>query len=234
MELLKTGPDGHRFAQEDNPLLWEFLSRTWTNDYEDCSHASALRGRYACVIPTRAAIDLLVGLSPTIELGCGTAYWAYLVQTAGGIMLPVDKFPLRPARTGKLRWFDQPEGEWPECYTAVTRGDESILDNDEFSSVTLMLCHPPKEGERPLGTDALRKFKGNYLVYIGEPKILGEGRFIGTEMNGTTILSDATTEARTGSQAFHALLEQEWNLELELPLPNWVGSYVRLCVYSRR
>lgn len=73
---------------------------------------------------------------------------------------------------------------------------------------TLFLCWPPY-GEI-MAWEALVYYKGSTLVYVGE----GQG-------------------GCTGNDAFHELLDAQWEERLSLYLPNWQGIRDTLTVYQR-
>jgi hypothetical protein len=73
---------------------------------------------------------------------------------------------------------------------------------------TLMLCWPPYD--TPMAAMALRRFKGDTVVYIGE----GGG-------------------GATGDGDFHEMLERWEEVEL-VALPQWPGIRDYLYVYSRK
>ena len=49
--------------------------------------------RYSYVLPQPHLIALLAFYSPLIELGAGTAYWAYLLELAGADIIAYDQAP---------------------------------------------------------------------------------------------------------------------------------------------
>lgn len=112
--------------------------------------------RFAWAVPNDDAIEELVKLSPLIEIGAGSGYWAKLLSEKGGQVAAFDDFSWH--KDGKQHF----EKQWFE----VQNGDErKILD---FPKETLFLCFPPKNS--PLASHALALYKGNTLAYVGEPR----------------------------------------------------------------
>lgn len=102
--------------------------------------------KYAWAIPNQQIIDALVKLSPIIEIGAGSGYWASLIKSSGGEIQAFDSHP------------------WLYPYFEVKEGSEEVL--KEHKVKTLFLCWPPY-GEK-MAYRSLKLFKGNNLVYIGE------------------------------------------------------------------
>jgi len=133
----------------------------WTSLSERYGARREAARRYAWAVPSDAALDALAGLSPIIEVGAGTGYWAALLRDRGVDVLAFDIAPRDPA--------NHHHGDSP-LWTNVERADAEVagLHPDR----TLFLCWPPYD--EPMGATALRAYiaaGGHTLVYIGE----GEG-----------------------------------------------------------
>lgn len=91
-------------------------------------------------------------------------------------------------------------------FTVVHKGgpESAVLHPD----CTLLLIWPPYATS--MAHDALRAYAGETVVYIGE----GEG-------------------GCTGDDAFHDLLEAEWEMVAEHPVPQWYGLHDYLWIYRR-
>lgn len=138
-----------------NDPLSQFL--TETGQWRIREHLDQWRVRdelvrkYSWAVPSEAAIKHLVSLSPLIEIGAGTGYWAYLIREAGGEIVAFDEFPY---------CNDQANNKWSE----VLKGDENkVLD---FPNHTLFLCWPPNKS--PMAYNCLKNYKGDKLVFVGE------------------------------------------------------------------
>jgi hypothetical protein len=65
--------------------------------------------------------------------------------------------------------------------------------------------------ERHMSNRALASFKGNRLIYIGQPR-----------------------GGITGSDLFHRMLARDWNCVLKTRTPNFRGKNTSLYLYTRR
>lgn len=137
-----------------NCYLQEFKNKGEDTWKITSSTRQELVRKYSWAVPNDEAIELLVSLSPVIEVGAGTGYWASLVKTAGGEIVALDKDP------HKNDWV---EGNW-------TRVDKFTsyyqLRKKDYDNHTLFLCWPPYADS--MAFDCLKKYKGNQLVYVGE------------------------------------------------------------------
>lgn len=135
----------------------EYLQALQSTEYDQFLGGYSLLKRvdfvktYSWAIPNDEAIAYLVSVSPIIEIGAGSGYWAYLIQQAGGKILPFDINPY------KNNWC---EAKWTEV--ALGSADTVI----EYPTHTLFLCWPPYK--EPLAYDALVNYSGNRVIYIGE------------------------------------------------------------------
>lgn len=101
--------------------------------------------RYAWAIPNETAISRLVDLSPIVEMGAGSGYWAYEIERRGGTVHAYDN--------------DPPDETW----APVTVGTPDVLSG---YTEPLLLCWPPY-GE-PMAREAIEEHCGETVVYIGE------------------------------------------------------------------
>jgi hypothetical protein len=202
----------------DNPYLEEFV-KTIPPDAEEArvrkQERFAMCGRYAWSVPTDEAIEALVRHSPLVELGAGTGYWAWLVRNAGGDIVAYDVNP--PGQPGENTWHSEAR----TCFTPVGSGSIEVL--SDHVDRTLVLCWPPySDQDRPttlagkkahlrecMGYQALRHWKGERFVYIGEWRCC------------------------TAGWAFHDLLERDYRWVSWLKLPSWPGVDDYLTVYER-
>lgn len=100
-------------------------------------------------------------------------------------------------------------GQWSE----VLVGDETAV--KEHPDSTLFLCWPPQGSLAYRGTcpgyRALRLYKGDRVVYVGEPK------------GGVT-----------GCDQFFDLLDAEWEEEKIIRIPRYMGLHDQLISYLRK
>ena len=147
-----------------NPLLEQWLkagTRSFT-PWADKSGCLRFGGRgdpplvcqYAWAIPCPEALDVLAALSPLVEMGAGTGYWAHLLQKGGADVLPFDSQPYSN---------HQAEGR----FTEVSLGGSEIAGS--YPERVLFLCWPPNDD--PMGAAALEAHHaagGQQVAYIGE------------------------------------------------------------------
>ena len=120
---------------------------------------SSLMKIYSFAVPTKEVIEEIVKYSPIIEIGAGTGYWAYLISEFGGDIVAFDNYQ-RNKKWKKAfnieyfteKWFD------------VKYGTEKEIDN--YPNHTLFLSWVEYCSE--YGLNCLKKYKGEYFIYIGE------------------------------------------------------------------
>ena len=164
-------------------------------DTEYYRNYHALRQTYSFGIPTEETIRSLARYCPIVEVGAGLGYWAYLLDqigcdivaydlhpTGGGDFIPKDSHP----------WFDV-----QEC-------DESFVPPADRA---LFICWPPQHSS--MASDALSRYRGDTLIYIGEGK-------------GLSCADDAF---------FNAL--DTWECIEEIDIPQLNGMHDRLWVFKR-
>ena len=130
----------------------------------DCVKRDPLVREFAWAVPSDEAIAAIAELSPIIEVGAGTGYWAMLLQQAGADVLAFDIAPPDKSSNSYRHtktWFP------------VQQGDASVaaLHPDR----TLMLCWPNYSDS--FAFDCLSAYQGDRLVFIGE----GNGGCTGSE-----------------------------------------------------
>jgi len=160
----------------------------------------ALKARYDLVtshswaVPTDEALAAIAKHSPAgvVEIGAGTGYWAGLLRGRGVDVVAYDIEPYRNS---------QAAAQWSE----VKRGNHMYV--MKHPERTLLLCWPPYG--QPMAAMALRRYKGNVVIYIGEWR------------------------AATADDEFHEMLES-WDEKEVVSLPQWPGIRDDMYVYYRR
>ena len=117
---------------------------------------TALAQRYSYVLPDDSALSILARVSPLIELGAGTGYWALQLRTRGVDIVAVDQAPPGGQRVNRYH---------PEAltWTDVITGDATLL--TDYPDRTLFLCWPPLFSS--LG-DCLANYGGDTVALIGD------------------------------------------------------------------
>jgi hypothetical protein len=156
--------------------------------------------KWAWAIPDENALDTLADFSPILEVGAGTGYWASLLEHRGVDVLAVDKNPPGSACS------ENPYGHYV-TYTSVHRGTSRTP--REHQGRTLFMCWPPYRSH--LALRALRTYRGEYFLYVGEG-----------------------TWGCTGSEGFHRELDKYWKSVKVCSIPQWPGIRDALFVYRRK
>lgn len=151
--------------------------------------------KFAWSIPTEEAVRKIVEFSPIIDLGAGTGYWAWCVEQLGGSVIALDAQPKGNSYHNGHLWTEVLEGR-PEALRRYR------------SKYSLFLSWPSYA--TPFAYEALQRFRGDTLIYIGE----GSG-------------------GCTGCDAFHDLLEEEWTQVDLVEIPQYSGIHDRMFIYQR-
>jgi hypothetical protein len=156
---------------------------------------------FSWAVPNARALDVLAEHAPLVECGAGTGYWAALLRARGADIVAYDALP--PGRSTKNRYHRD-----REPWTEVLRSS-SVVVARRHSDRTLVLCWPPY-GDDAASYHALRAYRGDTLIYIGEPD-----------------------EGATGSVRFRRELALNWTLAHAVALPRWPKLRDTLMVYER-
>lgn len=98
------------------------------------------------------------------------------------------------------------EFPWDDSYSEVREAEESAV--NKHADRSLFLCWPPLSTD--MGSNALSHYEGDAVLYIGE----GKG-------------------GCTGSDMFHRTLDQDYDLEEVVNIPQWPYVYDSLYIYKR-
>lgn len=201
-----------RFCQHQSPdpdaclaTLKERVDRESNDIIYGIKNAQTKRSEYAakygCAAWTEEALDTLAELAPLIELGAGAGQW----QRA----LHQKHFP-----RAQMISFDNGSSVAPPADglpNEVLPGDETELVKAVHSHRTLFLCYPPLDADSRLAINALRAYRGDRMVYVGE----GRG-------------------GANAGNAFFEKLEREWVVEKTIALNPFPTNHERMFVLSRR
>ncbi|XP_019615940.1 PREDICTED: uncharacterized protein LOC109463529 isoform X2 [Branchiostoma belcheri] len=124
-------PSAHRFSDPSlDEKEREALTR-WNRDRDDRTSPLNLQLLFAFSVPSRQALDLIVGLKrPLVSVGAGVGYWEFLLQQTGCDVLAFDSNELYPEG---LRYIDVKKG-----------GPEVLVSHGER---VLFLAWPDADGE---------------------------------------------------------------------------------------
>lgn len=153
----------------------------------------------AWAVPSKWAIKRIAKFTNSIlEIGAGLGLWAHLLRRAGVTVTATDYFAFR--------------GNF------IARGADNfteVLDMKHTDAIKayghlhecLMLCWPPYSD--PMAYEALKKFKGPKLIYIGE------------------------YDGCTADNTFQKYVENNFELEADVRIPQWLGLHDYLSLYRR-
>lgn len=127
----------------------------------DWVHRNKLVQKYSFAIPNQDAIRTLVELSPIVEIGAGSGYWAHLISEMGGVVKAFDRVGIgyKPIEGVPNIW------QWKKQWFPVIMSTETRV--RFHPNHTLFLCWPYM---CPMAYNALRLYQGQAVVYVGEPK----------------------------------------------------------------
>src|SRR5216117_1189514 len=138
-----------------------------------------LASLFSWAIPNARALEVLAARAPLIECGSGMGYWSALLRARGTDVLAYDAAP--PGRSSKNAYHRAARAPW----TRIHR-QSSVVAARRHRERTLVLCWPPYDDDAA-SYAVLRAYRGDTLIYIGEPD-----------------------EGATGSVRFHRELRLNW------------------------
>jgi hypothetical protein len=164
--------------------------------------------RYAWAIPSPAALAAIAEHSPILEVGAGCGYWAHELSKLGADIVATDLHPGgRRDGAGK----PAPSGygyRFEKLWHPVVRmGAARAL--RAYPGRALLLVWPCYS--RPWSERVLAAYTGDVVCYVGE----GEG-------------------GCTGTDRFHALLDERFEAVRGVPVPQWAGIHDALTIHRRK
>lgn len=181
--------------------------------------------QFGWAIPSKEAIEKIksfVGNERILEIGAGRGTWAKLMQDAGIQITPTDIHAGRPVEEESGESIVHPENQYwkpshmeeigvtdRSTYTDVYRL-ESDLAVEQFGDHSVLMMVWPSY-DQSWAVDALKKFAGNKLIYVGE------------DSGGCT-----------GDECLHETLYNEWSPVEKICIPQWQGIYDCLYLYTRK
>ena len=176
----------------DNPYLNEYLKIK--NKGFEINNRFELVSRYSFAIPDETSLSIISEYSPILEIGAGTGYWGYLLQNRGVDIICYDHKDPSWEKMWKRKWIN------------IKKGDISKI--SLYPDRTLFLCWGDYGSE--FGYRAIKKYKGKYLIVIGE----GE-------------------DGCTFNNSFFKELNTSWSRVRAYNNPQWFGIHDYLSVYKR-
>lgn len=149
-------------------------------------------------IPTIHAIKSIVEFADSdqiLEIACGLGLWAGMIEACGGNIITSDPFTSHNTSQDK-------------CFLSNVHLLDAVTAVKTFETNVLFVCWPSYDSS--YAHDALKEFKGNKLVYIGEGY-----------------------SGCTADDNFHELLQREWKLVNNVQIPCWWGIHDSLNMLER-
>lgn len=190
---------------------WKIKERVdWQDERSITSHMDALTGefmarekfiqKYGFAILWSGAIEAIRPHAPLVEIGAGSGYWTYELQSHGIDCIATDTME------GSYGFFtrdnpDDPERRWNKQYVEIEKLN-SVEAVRRYPNRNILTVWP--DYDAPWAADALDIFTGQTVIYMGE----GYG--------------NATADDR-----FHIMLEQRFGNQESIPMPHFEYSYDR-------
>lgn len=176
------------------------------NYYELLKLRQKLVRKYAWAIPNDEALETIAKYGPVVEIGAGTGYWASLLAARG---VDVRAFDSSPVRNGKNPYFETGKETWGltmQAWFPVEQGQATVA--ARFPHRTLFLCWPPFD--TGMARVALEAYRGDTVIFIGE------------SLGGCT-----------GDEAFHEMLDEQFECVEAVAIPRWNSIHDSLTVWKR-
>lgn len=194
-----------RVMMADDPLMAQFqLAGGLAGIRKNQDLRYRVMELFGYAVLTKDAVDRLVPHGPFLEVGAGTGYWSYEIEKAGGESFATD---LHTYQTTSIPEVPHPfHGQ--SCYVPVTpAAAEEIV--QEYPEKTLLVVWP--EWGKRWAYDALMKYTGTKLVYVGE----GMG-------------------GRTGDDQWHHEIADNWRESERIKIPQFPYFHDQIFVYERK
>lgn len=195
----------------ENPYLSVFRRLSRPSDFPQAygpspswENRSKLRRRYSYAVPTTGALVAIAKLTPIVEVGAGTGYWAWMLSRFGAKVAAYDQ---HPTRTGKNFYFQpdklRQQGDWFQVHRGYSTAPR------KHPGWTLLLVWP--EWCSTMAYKALLCSTGEWVVYVGE-----------------------SAGGCTGDTKFHQELDKNFSLESTMDIPQYEGIHDQVWIWRRR
>lgn len=181
-----------------HPTLGPTLAETWLLNtkqavqHHDSEQRDDFVEKFGYAILNRDTVETLRPYAPILEVAAGTGYWAYELQKHG-----IDTVPTDP----------HPEQLWPSAPWTTVHHVNGLHALEKYPEHNLLISWPDM-ARWP--THIVRKFRGKYLIYVGEPK------------NGST-----------GTDRMFQALADHYTLHHQHVIPTFATSNDRMLIYIR-
>ena len=140
-------------------------------------------------------LSKIIGDKSVLSIGSGYAFIEKGLQLLGVNIIPTDSY-VHPMTNIVYTWTD----------VEVLNHKEALA---KYNTDILYMSWPTYDD--PYAFESLKLFKGNLLIYIGEPQ-----------------------DGCTANDDFYDLLEKEWNCKEEIKITNWNSIHDSIFIYERK
>jgi hypothetical protein len=197
---------------------------------------------YAYATPNPEAINKLLSLSPMVEVGAGTGYWAHMIREAhkktireqsgaltslartSEVIYAYDRDPPSCAPSSRMNAYHGRASPW----TAVMKGGPAEAIAGAYASLrNISLANNRRSSVSPPSLSLL-------LCYPPPDSDMAlQSMKIYMEAGGTTICYVGEKRGDTGTKGFEKLLESSFRCDELIPLPNWMDTCYSLTIWRR-
>ena len=189
--------------QEDTHVIVERILMVLKTHYPNTENFSGFLFRaefvekFSWAIPDVHSIMEIIKFAEgneILEVGAGNGFWSILIKTLGGIITSSDPMISHCDFNAFHKNFQK-----LDAVEAVKQNPTNVL----------FICWPSYQN--PYAYEALKEFKGNKFIYIGEDKY-----------------------GCCGSPLFFNLLNDEWELKKQIEIECWYTIHDRMEFYERK
>jgi hypothetical protein len=196
MTITSAGPDGHALAWK----MLDDIAPEFNKPYNVLRFSFA--HFFGWAIPSEEAINLIVELANSgkiLSIGSGNCFWEFLMAGKGATVIATDI---------NVDTLAPP-------FHPLIQMDAIDAINKFTDAVVLFMCWPKIESAHSIEKqkDALSKFSGKYVVFVGE--------------------AEGSTDGCTPCEMMDVLFESGWKGTHYIDIPRWKGFHDEMCVYER-
>jgi hypothetical protein len=136
--------------------------------------------------------------APALEIGSGSGLWGELYYR-----LCLEHMPTAQP------WICTDPNKWQDTFSGIHRFDAKQAVAHFTKCQTLIFIWP--DNGAPYAYEALKVFKGNQMIYVGE-----------------------NSRGCTADKQFHTLVATEWVLTGEVPIVRWIGVRDKCLLFVRK
>lgn len=196
-----------RVMLADDPLMAQFhLSKGLAGIRTNQLLRERVIERFGYAVLTQDAVARLLPYGPFVEIGAGTGYWSYELRKAGCISIATDLHTVATKSEPEIRHPFHGRAQYVDVI-AMSAEDAA----QKYSEKSLLMVWP--DLNLSWAFDALRKYTGDTLVYVGD----GRGR-----------------RGWTGDSQLHDEIERAWVEKDRITIPRFPVHHDAIFIYKRK